>query len=451
MNGPNAVTRCLDDLQLLWMSYRENEQSRACRWFVSLDAVSLIHAFIQSNAAESAGTPDIFLRFASPFANASQYGKALSQELSALVDADREALAKDGIEVPWSSDHREDPDNAALGFLRNLFHFALSLDLDPGDRLVACITPVAIQNPQDWTHWWTDALSLQLPPQIRFLLCETPETHFLESLTNQFPDTLTTLQPQIDGQAVMRQLMDEYGDPGDLATLFRKAFLELSQLVGKQDPAGIRTAAKTALDLAREMGMPHLEIAVLCTAGNGLAIGGELEPGLLCFDQARRIARQARSQTLAKEIPGLTAENLYDQLGVHAAFFKGGALIGAERYDQACTAYEAAAIDLRALTNGASTNPALRFLLIEALRMSGLCKERSDEKKAAAPFYEEALLQGARLEEASRKQTTLAYCGQSLIALYRVLSQKNACLIAQEKMNALLGAGWEESLPQRAA
>lgn len=438
MNGPNAVTRCLDELQLHWMSYRENELSRTCRWLVSGDAVSLIHAFIQSNAAASSDTPDIFLRFVTPFSTGSSYGENLSQELSSMVEADREALAKDGIEVPWSSEHRDDPRNAALGFVRNLFHFALSLGLDPGDRLVACLTPTLIQDPTAWKKWWTDALSLQLPPQIRFLICETPETNFLESLTVDFPHTFTTLQPQIDGVAVMRQLMDECGDPNDPANHFRKAFLELSQLVGKGDTAAIRNAAKTALDLARKMERPQLEVVVFCTAGNGLAMAGELEQGLHCFDQARGIARSAN-------------DNQCYELGVHAAFFKGGALIGAERYEQAATAYEEAAIDLRALTNGTSTNPALLFLLIEALRMGGLCREKSGDKTAASPFYEEALQLGERLDAGSRKQTTLAYCGQSLIAIYKSSSQKNACLIVQEKMNALLGAGWEKSLPQRAA
>jgi tetratricopeptide (TPR) repeat protein len=420
------------------MSYRENELSRACRWLVSGDAVSLIHAFIQSNAAASSETPDIFLRFVTPFSTGSSYGENLSQELSSMVEADREALAKDGIEVPWSSEHRNDPRNAALGFIRNLFHFALSLDLEPDDRLVACLTPTLIQNPSDWKKWWTDALSLQLPPQIRLLVCETPETNFLESLSTDFPQTFTTLHPPIDGTAVMRQLMDEYGDPNDPATRFRKAFLDLSQWVGKGDAHSIRNAAKTALDLARSMERPQLEVAVFCTAGNGLAMAGELEQGLQCFDQARSIARSA-------------VESLYHPLVVHAAFFKGGALIGAERYEQAAKAYEEAAIDLRALTNGKSTNPALRFLLIEALRMSGLCREKSGEKTAASPFYEEALQLGERLDAGSRKQTTLAYCGQSLIAIYKFSSQKNACLIVQEKMNALLGAGWEKSLPQRAA
>lgn len=438
MNGPNAATRCLDELQTLWTSYRENEKSRACRFLVPGDAVSLIHAFIRSNSAASSDTPDIFLRFATPFSTGSSYGKNLSQELSAMVEADREALAKDGIEVPWSSEHRDDPRNAALGFVRNLFHFALSLDLDPGDRLVACLTPTLIQDPSAWKKWWTDALSLQIPPHIRLLVCETPESNFLESLTADFPHTFTTLQPPIDGMAVMRQLMDEYGDPKDPATHFRKAFLDLSQLMGKGDASAIRNAAKTALDLARNMERPHLEVAVFCAAGNGLAMAGELEQGLHCFDQARSIARSA-------------VESMYHPLAVHAAFFKGGALIGAERYAQAATAYDEAAIDLRALTNGESANPALRFLLIDALRMSGLCREKSGEKTAAAPFYEEALQLGERLDAASRKQTTLAWCGQALIDLYRSSSRKNACLIAQEKMNALLGAGWEKSLPQRAA
>lgn len=463
MDGPNAVTRCLDDLQTTWEAYRENEHSRICRWLVPQDAFALIDAFYQVNADESSESPEIFLRFESPFLNASSYGKSLSEELAAFVEGDRQALLDDGIGIPWSSDHRDDPQNTALGFLRNLFHFALSLDLEDDEPLVAFISPLTIEDPAGWKKWWSDVLSLQLPPQTVLMVCDLRENDFLQSLSAKYPDVLTTLEPEIDGPGIMRQLMDEYGDQDDGCTHFRKAFFELTQETGRRNAGAIRQKAREALSLARQTGFPHLEITVLCTAGNGMAGAGHLEEALKTFDEARRIAKANAPLPIIPEMPELAVElpggNIFDQLAVQALFFKGAALVGASRFARAHEAYLEAANELKTALN-AKGNPGqadwsnggiLVFQLLEALRMCGFCLESDGQKRQAAPFYEETLRISESFDAETRKSTTVGYSGRALLEIYKAEGQKNGYLSTRDKMNELLGAGWEESLPQRAA
>ncbi|MBK8492223.1 MAG: hypothetical protein IPL49_15410 [Saprospirales bacterium] len=463
MNSSNAVTRCLDSLQVLWEEYRNEKQSRICRWLVDQDAYSLIDAFYQTNADESSDSTEIFLRFESPFLSSVQYGKALSDELSSFVEEDREALAEEGIEIPWTSVYQETPDNTALGFLRNFFHFVLSLEMDEDELVVAFIAPVTIDDRAGWKKWWTDVLSLQLPPQIRLMICEVSEDNVLEPLAVKYSSVMTTIKPEIDGPGIMRQLMNEYGDQDDGCTHFRKAFFELTQEVGRRDAGSIRQAAKKALDLARQTGFPHLEITVLCTAGNGLASAGQLEMGLKSYEEARRIAKAAAPMPIIKEMPELEVElpggNLFDQLGIQALFFKGAALVGAGQFDRAHDAYLEAVHELKTILKGKSNDQKvdwsnggiLIFHLLEALRMCGYCQENLGRKQEAVPFYEETLCISERLDPESRKSTTLGYSGRSLLEIYKADGQKNGYLSTKEKMNSLLGKGWEETLPQRAA
>ena len=53
-----------------------------------------------------------------------------------------------------------------------------------------------------------------------------------------------------------------------------------------------------SMQLARKIGFPHLEITVLCTAGNGYAMGGNLDKGLIALDNARDLAKKISTLTI---------------------------------------------------------------------------------------------------------------------------------------------------------
>ena len=459
MNSSNAVTRAIDQLQTLWDEYRYSSEVPICRWQVKQNTVSMIDAFFQVNAEESNDNLDIFLRFDAAFIHAGTFGVALSEELETFIEVDKEALAAEGIVINWISDHREDDNNAGIGFLRNLFHFVLSLELDEDEKLIAFISPVTIEDRPSWKKWWSDLAVLHIPPQLRLMICDVKENNLLESLAGEFPDKISTIQPDLDGAGIMRQLMNEYGDQDDGCTHFRKAYFDLTQQISKRDLQGITEATRKALPLARQIGFPHLEITVLCTAGNGFSGMGDLEKGVQAFDEARNIAKQAAPLPLLKEMPELKVDlpggNIFDQLSVQSLFYKGAALITYDLFDRAFVAYQDAAAELRSsLTNHGDPSKAdwtnggiMVFHLIEALRMCGYCLERLNLSTEALPYYTETITICEKLDSETRKSTSVAYAGRAMLKIYLDNNKKQPYIETQDKMDQLLGKDWERSLP----
>ena len=136
----NAITRRVDLLQKFWASFRQVPTARCCCWVVPQDALSMIDTFYQVYTHKSSNAPEYFLRFETPFESAKSYGKMLSAELAAFVEADRSEAEEDGITIDWQSKHVEDKNNVAVGFLRNFFHFADNLEIS--DKSIrSSITP----------------------------------------------------------------------------------------------------------------------------------------------------------------------------------------------------------------------------------------------------------------------------------------------------------------------
>ena len=284
----NAITRRIDLLQNFWDKFVNTSVAQICCWSVLQEELTMIDTFYQVNADESSDTPDIFLRLASPFDTIKNYGKVLTDELATLVDADREDLATEDIFIDWQPNYKADAKNHAVGFLREFFHFADSLALEEG-KVVIFLSPADIKNTTAWEKWWLDVLALHLPDAIKLMVCDTQEHPFLQKAMQQFPEKMMVLRPKLEMANAIRELMSEYGDQEDACTHFRKAFFELTQAVAKQNIDSINQTAKKALGLARQIGFPHLEITVLCTAGNGFMMSGKTKAGITAFDEAIRI------------------------------------------------------------------------------------------------------------------------------------------------------------------
>lgn len=425
----------------------------------------MIDAFFQANADESSDTPDIFLRLEAPFANSKSYGKALVEELAALVDADREDLAEDDIFIDWRPDYQAHPENKAVGFLREFFHFAGSLELDEG-KVVAFLSPSSINNPSAWEAWWMDALSLQFPDDIALMVCETAGQETLREAAKRFPEKMMVFSPQLEMDKAIRELMDEYGDQDDGCTHFRKAFYELTQAVARHQPEEISREARKALALAREIDFPHLEIAVLCTAGNGFMISGKTQSGIVAFDEALKIAEDSKDKPLVKEMPELKVDlpggNLFEQLAVQVLFFKAAGFLSLKRppYEEAFATYRQAEERLTKMLARQNPEPdkpvdwtnggIIHFHLLEALRMCGYCAEKMGRNQQALDIYAKAVSIAEKMPEEIRRNTMLPFIGQALLNICHKQGKKNEYWNVRKKMEDLLGEGWEEQLPKPA-
>lgn len=462
MTSSNAVTRALELIQSHWDHYVLNSQAPICRWVVKQNALSLVETFFHLCAEGENDNDDVFFRFESPFTDYCTYGKTLSNELASQVAAEKENIEVNGNIINWISDHREDNNNAGVGYLRNLFHFVISLGLKESEKFIAYLSPITMDNKKAWKRWWADVLSLHLPPQLRLMVCDIREQNNLGVLANKFPDKIISLELDLDGSAIMRQLMNEYGDQDDDCTHFRKAYYDLTLQISKRDLQGIVEATLKALPLARQIGFPHLEITVLCTAGNGFSGVGNLAKAEEAFDQARQIAKESAHLPLIKERPDLKADlpggNIFDQLSVQSLFHKSAALITYDLFDRALESYREAVKELNIMlaktglpkqvdwTNGGITV----FYLVEALRMCGYCLERLNQRDEALPFYLETIDICQKLDLVTRNSTSAAYAGRALLKIYYDQNKKKNYLQTEKKMNSLLGESWEEELPKRA-
>jgi len=460
----NAITRRLENLQLLWSDFTQSTTASCCCWYVEQEELTMIDTFYQVNADESSDTPDIFLRLESPFIEPKQYTKTLSKELATLVDADRAGLAEDNIFIDWQPKHKVDPNNSAVGFLHDFFHLADSLDLEEG-KVVIFLLPSAISSPAKWQKWWSDVLSLNIPDKIALMVCDTKENELLQAVKKKFPNKLMVFSPALDMPNAIRELMSEYGDQEDGCTHFRKAYFELTQAVGKQDVNAIRDTAKIALTLARQIGFPHLEITVLCTAGNGFMLNGKSKAGITAFDEALKIANASKDKPLVAEFPDMKVDlpggNLFEQLSVQILFFKGAGFLSMKKtaYEQALKSYEQAEKQLaKMLLEKKATSPAsdwtnggiIHFHLLEALRMRGYCSERLGRKQQALKIYAKAVSVAEKMSPEMRTSTTLPFIGQALLNICHKQGMKKEYWRVQEKMDNLLGKDWEKQLPKAA-
>lgn len=454
----NAITRRVDLLQDLWEDFLSAPQARCCCWSVSEDEFSMINTFFQINAHESSDSPDIFIRLESPFQDINTYSQLLSEELAAMVEADRDGLAENDIFIDWESKYRADDKNQAVGFLREFFHFSDSLNVEEGS-VVVFLSPASISNPQAWKQWWKDVLSLNIPDKILLMVCEEKENSFFTSIAKAFPAKTKVFSPRLEMDNAIRELLSEYGDQEDDSTNFRKAYFELTSAVGAQDSEKIKQTAKTTLKLARKIGFPYLEVTVLSTTGNGFMRCGKSSAGIIAFDEALKIADANQDQPLVIDMPELVMDlpggNLYEQLAVQVLFFKAAGFLSLKKpdYEQALETYEQADERLANMLtkNKANTTKTdwtnggiIHFHRSEALRMTGFCSEKLGRNQQALKIYTKAVALAEKMSPEMRASTMLPYVGQAMLNICSKEGMKKAYWKVQGKMEELLGEDWSE-------
>ena len=457
----NAITRRLDRIQDMWNEFREIPTARCCFWTLAQDERSMIEAFYQVNTSENSKTPDFFIRLESPFQSHLNYGQILSQELQDTIDEERADLIAQGTPISWQSQHVDDPKNPAIGFLRNFFQLANSMDI--GALLVAYLAPKTIANKGDWEKWWLAVTELGIPTNIRLMVIDTEGQEILSKVAKQQVGKVLIFRPKLDMTNAVRELMNEVGDPNDKGTHFKKAFLELTECINKKDAQGIKKYAELALGLARQMGYPHLEVAVLCTTANGYLTDGKQKSAVKIYDEALRVAQAAKGQPFIKEMPELKLNDvdggLFEKLTIQILFSKGAAFVGLRppQYQSGLEVYQQADAQLQQmLMDKGNPKEALDFekggLLIlyrmEALRMSGHCWEGLGQAQKALETYAKAVNIAEQMTDEVRKNTTLNFIGQAMLKICHEKSLKKEYQLVQDRIDRMLGEGWEKTLPK---
>jgi hypothetical protein len=146
---------------------------------------------------------------------------------------------------------------------------------------------------------------------------------------------------------------------------------------------------------------------------------------------------------------------------VQVLFFKASACLAATppQYELAFSVYEQAETFLTQMvmekgtpeqdidwTNGGIAH----FHRLEAVRMMGYCAERMGRNQQALTMYIKAIGIAERMSAEMRQSTMLSFVGQAVLSICHKKGLKKEFWIITDKMNVLLGKGWEDSLPKAA-
>jgi tetratricopeptide (TPR) repeat protein len=227
---------------------------------------------------------------------------------------------------------------------------------------------------------------------------------------------------------------------------YGQAFQNLTEAVATGDTDGMRQYAKKSLDFARLLGHKHLEIAVLCTTAAGFLSAGQLQTTLKVYEEALTIADNTALNPEQKEE--------YTQLAVQIMLYKASALLTQKtpQYNAIIEAYQQVVDRLQLMIadrrNAEIADPMqddiVNLYHFEALRILGYCQEQLGRQQAALKHYVKAVSTAEQMGEEMLKSAPIYLVGNALLSLCRKLGMKKEYFIVIDKMNGLLGTGWEK-------
>ncbi len=430
----NPISVRVKKLELLWAQFSAKPNARIARWLVSEDEVRMITGFVELMSHEDNTHKDIFFEFELPFVSLSEYSPILVNYLAAILDADEEVLRAEDLAMNWKPTELEaNTKNKALHFISNFTTFTEQLTLLPNSLVVAFLTPPAFDAQFD--KWLKQAIEAGIPNNIRFMLIDLKGQNWFDKLAKEHPDTIVTLQPDLDMSSAMQQLAAQAaaqsGSTNEPSHRYTQAFLELSEAVGKQDLRNIELKRHLPQQIAREQNWAHLEVAVLAlTAGSYFGLQ-KFKEALPYYDEAIYCARRSVEMGEATGVP-LTVQMLMSKAVVYVA---------SKDFKMAVPLYSEAA-KLAEISSD-------YILTMEAYRMEGYCLGQIGKKAKALIANMNALEASEQLNEHTRINSTLPYTAAAIIKLTYDLGKKDEYNHYNHKFNTLFGAGWEKKLEQK--
>lgn len=234
------------------------------------------------------------------------------------------------------------------------------------------------------------------------------------------------------------------------AVNYSKTLESLIEAVAEKDINKIRQYAQKTLGFARVLKLPHLEVTALCMAATGFLAMEQVQTALKIYDEATKIAKEAVSKEEDKDF--------YKQLVVQIILYRGSALLTQRppQYNAITEVYQQAADILQRLISDKENpqnvdwmNGGILYLYhFEALRIMGYCQEQLGRQQAALKHYIKAVSTAEKMAAEIRKSTPLNIVGKALLNLCKKLGMKKEYFIVIDKMNGLLGEGWEKEAPK---
>jgi hypothetical protein len=391
----NPVEKRLEQLADHWNRLAENREARLIRWLVPAEAVELLEGFFELQRHDwDKGAPDLFINFSVPFRHLESYSLELTRRLVEIYQASGDEFAQEGIRHDWQPPSLTGGNTAAawLACLASFQrHYASYFEY-----LVPVLMPAAVSNIDAYQIWLGQALTLGIPEQVRFTVIDLAEAPQLDILAARFPRQVQTVAPDLNINAVIREILAQAGGTG-AGVAFRRLFIELTGLVASGDLAPLRAKAVAALAIARQENWHDQQVVVHMVEAAAYFKAQRRKEAIGCY----RAARAAAEAACREDHPA--ARHLLAQ----ALFGEAAVQVAEENFAAAAELYGQAAPWTRAIPEAGLT--------VEALRMSAYCCERQGAYAEAWQRGWQALNEAEQMEPEQRSFTALPHAAEGLL------------------------------------
>lgn len=416
MAKKNPIEARLDLLHDQWTEFAQNPEPRLLRWLCKPDEVGMVDTFVAAESdPQACNTPDLFLRFDDPFLHEEAHGYVLRESFIKAYEEARPALEKEGLPADFVAPHAQSGDDDVHALLRtlNAYH------VHQGGQVVllACyLTPAGVRDLRAY-QLWLQRLIHASPAHLRFALVDTLDAPRFAELATTEPTLTVSTPADLSMSKAAEQISSEAGGLDTPGGRFRQLFVMLGSAAKELDLVQALPLALAATNLAKDQGWFHLAGIIQIMLASIHAGTGDQLSALRCYTEAEqdgiRVYEHGESGAAppsgATEVEGDTAKMYGLRLRRDARFGQGASLIATGAWGTAAKVYLDAAPIAHALGDARGE--------FDAFRLAATCFARDDKPHEAWHSGMKGFEVAGRMDEETRKSSTLPYLGQDMLRL----------------------------------
>ncbi|MCY1016434.1 hypothetical protein [Pyxidicoccus sp. MSG2] len=420
------ILKRLERLRAQWREFAEDPEARLLHWVLAHGEWQMLETFFQVEDHESGTTPDLFLRLTPGFEEPSRYGLALAESLSVQYAAVRDELAAAGADASWRA-----PRPARDADAVDVFHetaASFHAHHQPLFRhLVLVLLPEGDVPAQAWGLWVERAVERAREPHVRLVCIDSREDPRLAELASRQARRVRTRVADLGMGAALEEVSAAAGRLDTPHGRYRHLFVQLGRAIEARDLGRAEQLAAQAAAVAHQQQWGHLLVASWFALGAGyLAVGRPVE-AIRTYRQAEAAALEAQS----RGEPTALALRLKVRLAL------GAGLVAAASYGRGAAVYEETVPLAEQLQD--------TRMLLECWRMAAYCHELSRVHDASWRCGVEGLKVGQRMDEETRRSSTLGYLGEGMLRLTRTWQYREHAQPLLQQLEKLLGPRWRPS------
>lgn len=420
------VLRRLERLRSQWRAFAEDPEARLLRWVLARDDWSMVEAFFRVEDEASGPECDLFLRLTAPFEDPRHHGSVLLKEFEHQYAAIRPALDEAGADTSWQA-----PPAARADDVYALLEAAASFHEhhQPLFRhLVLVLLPESISCTRQWAQWVERAVRSASHPNVRWVCFDYQEPSVLGPLARAQGRRVRTQVAGLDMGAAVEEVSEAAGRLETPQGCFRHLFVQMGRALESSDLERARQLASKAVAIARQEGWAHLQVVTHIALGSGYLSAGEALAALREYHRAELAAEQSQAR----------GEPQGTRLRLQARLSMGAALVATAAHEQAAALYEQTAPLAEQLED--------RRMELECWRMAAWSHEQCKAWEPSWSCGMRALGVAQRMDEETRRTSTLGYVGEGLLRLTRTWKYWGRGPAIEEQLERLLGQEWRPAV-----